>query len=350
MFLVSVFCFLAFSVIRGDPAVFAAGTDAAHGQLEALREEMGLNKNIIARYFDWLSSFFAGNPGNSLRFRGEAISALIRTRLPVTFSLALLSLFFIALISVPVSLLTINREGNIVSFAEGKGGDRLVNFITAAGISVPGFFMGLLFIWVFGLGAKIFVPGSYVDYRENFWGFIRYLCFPALAIAVPNAAVMIKFLRGSLFQELQSDYVRTARSKGGSRLYAMRRHALKNALVPAITVLGMIIAEVFSGSIIIEQVFTIPGAGRLLIAAIGSRDYPLIQTLMVYIAFIVVFANTLADIAIMIIDPRINNPALKGRGMLFLKGICIRGLIPVLSALKGGVLTPSARIRQGRDI
>jgi ABC-type dipeptide/oligopeptide/nickel transport system permease component len=297
MFLVSIFCFLVFSVIRGDPASLAAGIEATPQQLEALREEMGLNKNILLRYFDWLSRFLSGNPGNSLRFRGEPISSMISQRLPINFTLALLSLFFIFLISVPASLLTVRREGNIV--------DRIINFLTAAGISAPGFFLGLLFIFIFGFGFKIFIPGVYIDYTENIFGFTAYLFFPALAIAIPNAAVLVKFLRSSLFTELKSDYVRTAKSKGADPLYIMRRHVLKNAVVPSITVLGMVIAEVFSGSIVIEQVFTIPGIGRLLIAAISSRDYPLIQALMVYIAFLVVTANTLADIAIMIIDPRI---------------------------------------------
>jgi ABC-type dipeptide/oligopeptide/nickel transport system permease component len=297
MFLVGIFCFLIFSVIRGDPASLAAGIDASPQQLQALREEMGLDKNVFSRFLDWLFNFLKGNPGNSLRFRGEAISSMIADRLPVSFTLALLSLFFVVLISVPLSLLTVKKEGSFT--------DRAVNFLTAAGISAPGFFLGLLFIWVFGFTMKLFIPGEYIDYKENFFGFLGCLAFPALAVAIPSAAVLTKFLRGSLFQELQSDYVRTARSKGALPLYTMRCHVLKNAVVPAITVLGMIIADVFSGSIVIEQVFTIPGIGRLLIAGISSRDYPLIQALVVYIAFLVVAANTLADIAIMIIDPRI---------------------------------------------
>lgn len=297
MFLVSVFCFLMFSVIRGDPASFAAGIYATQQQAAQMHEEMGLDKNIISRYAGWLGGFLSGNAGNSLRYRGETVSAMISSRLPVSFTLALLSLFFILLISIPVSLLTVKREGGIA--------DNIVNFFTAAGISMPGFFLGLLFIWIFGLGAKLFIPGNFMDYKDNFAGFLGCLVFPALSIAIPNAAIMIKFLRGSLFQELQSDYVRTARSKGAGRLYILRRHVLKNALIPAVTVFGMIIAEVFSGSIIIEQVFTIPGIGKLLITAISSRDYPVIQTVLIYIAFVVVIANTLADIIIMTIDPRI---------------------------------------------
>ena len=289
LFLVSVLSFLAFSVIRGDPASLMLGTNATEEQLAAFREELGLNNSIPARYLEWLGNFFSGNWGNSLRFRGEAISALISERLPISFFLALLSLLFIVLIAVPVSLFSVHRENSLI--------DRIVNIGAAAGISIPNFFLGVLFIWVFGITLRLFTAGAYAGYRS--------LCFPALAIAVPNAAIMIKFLRSWLFKEQRSDYVRTARSKGASPALALRRHALRNALIPSITVLGMIVAEVFSGSIVIEQVFAIPGIGRLLIAAITSRDYPLIQTLVVYIAFIVIIANTLVDIAIQIIDPRI---------------------------------------------
>ncbi|MDR2717549.1 MAG: ABC transporter permease [Treponema sp.] len=289
LFLVSVFSFLAFSVIRGDPASLMLGTNATEEQLATFREELGLNRSIPVRYLEWLGNFLSGNLGNSLRFRSEAISVLIIERLPISFFLALLSLFFIVVIAVPVSLFSVRRENSLI--------DRIVNIGTATGISVPHFFLGVLFIWIFGISLRLFTAGVYVGYRS--------LCFPALAIAVPNAAILTKFLRSWLFKEQRSDYVRTARSKGASPSFALRRHALRNALIPSITVLGMIVAEVFSGSIVIEQVFAIPGIGRLLIAAITSRDYPLIQTLVVYIAFVVVIANTLVDIAIQVIDPRI---------------------------------------------
>jgi ABC-type dipeptide/oligopeptide/nickel transport system permease component len=297
MFLVSFFCFLAFGVIRGDAAGVAGGTSISPEQLNELRGRMGLDRGLVPRYIDWLFNFLSGNPGNSLRYRGEVISTMITGRFPVSFSLAVMSFLLILIIAVPFSLFTVRREADTA--------DRFVNFLTAAGISAPGFFLGLLFIFIFGYIFNLFVPGQFISYKESFSGFLGCLFFPALAIAVPNAAVMVKFLRGSLFQELKSEYVRTARSKGAGSLYILSRHVLKNAVIPAITVFGMIIAEVLSGSIIIEQVFSIPGTGRLLITAIASRDYPLIQALMVYIAFIVVAANTIADIVIMIIDPRI---------------------------------------------
>ena len=289
LFLVSVLSFLAFSVIRGDPASLALGINATEEQRAAFREEMGLNRSVPARYCQWLGNFFSGNLGNSLRFQGEPISTMILQRLPISFTLAMLSLIFILLIAVPVSLLSVRRENSLA--------DRIVNICTAIGISVPNFFLGVLIIWVFGIILRLFRVGVYVDYRS--------LCFPALAIAIPNAAIMIKFLRSSIFKEQHADYVRTARSKGASHSLTLRRHVLRNAVIPSITVLGMIVADVFAGSIVIEQVFGIPGLGRLLIAAITSRDYPLIQTLVVFIAFIVVVANTLVDIAIQVIDPRI---------------------------------------------
>jgi ABC-type dipeptide/oligopeptide/nickel transport system permease component len=297
LFLVSVFSFLVFSVIPGDPASLALGTEASPEQLAALRREMGIDHSVSVRYLQWLGNFLSGNPGNSLRFRGETVSALMLERLPVSLSLAAFSLFFILLIALPVSLLSARRENGLF--------EKAVNIIVTVGVGIPNFFLGVLFIWVFGIILRFFTAGAYVDYRVSMGGFIACLFFPALAIALPNAAILVKFLRASLFKEQKSDYFRTALSKGASHRAALLFHALRNAVIPSITVLGMIVAEVLSGSIVIEQVFAIPGIGRLLIAGISSRDYPLIQALVMYIAFVVIIANTLADIAIMTVDPRI---------------------------------------------
>jgi ABC-type dipeptide/oligopeptide/nickel transport system permease component len=297
LFLVSVFSFLAFSVIPGDPASLALGTEATPEQLASLRREMGIDHSVPVRYLQWLGNFLSGNPGNSLRFRGEAVSALVLERLPVSFTLAALSLFLVLIIALAVSLSSVRRENGPF--------EKLVNIIVTAGVGIPNFFLGVLFIWVFGIILRIFTAGTYVDYRVNITGFISCLFFPALAIALPNAAILVKFLRASLIKEQHSDYFRTALSKGSSHWTALLRHALRNAVIPSITVLGMIVAEVLSGSIVIEQVFAIPGIGRLLIAGISSRDYPLIQALVMYIAFVVIIANTLVDIAIQAVDPRI---------------------------------------------
>ncbi|MDR0386663.1 MAG: ABC transporter permease [Treponema sp.] len=299
LFLVSVITFAAFHIIPGDPAAVMLGIEATEAQLEALRAEMNLDKGLPVQYGLWLGRFFTGNLGNSARFRGEPIAGMILERLPVTLSLAVLSMVFIFLLAIPTALLPAGRENSLP--------DRAIHTITTVMISFPGFFLGVLLIWIFGVVLKFFVPGAYVSYRQDLGGFLAYLVFPALAIAMPNAAIVVKFLRGSVFRQLGSDYVRTAYSKGNSRGRVLYRHVLKNAAIPAVTLMGMITADVFSGSIVIEQVFTIPGIGRLLIASITSRDFSMAQVLVVYIAVVVVLANTLADIAIRIIDPRIDD-------------------------------------------
>jgi ABC-type dipeptide/oligopeptide/nickel transport system permease component len=297
LFLVSVITFAAFHIIPGDPAAVMLGIEATDEQLALLRAEMNLDRSLPVQYGLWLGRFFTGNLGNSVRFRGEPIAALVLERLPVTFALAVLSMVFILLIAIPTALISQGRENSFL--------DRAVNTLTTVMLSFPGFFLGVLLIWVFAVLLRLFAPGAYVPYDEDFGGFLAYLVFPALAIALPSAAVVVKFLRGAILQQFRCDYVRTAYGKGKSRRQVLYGHVLKNAAVPAVTLMGMITADVFSGSIVIEQVFTIPGIGRLLLAAITSRDFSMAQVLVLYIAFIVVLANTLADIAIQIIDPRI---------------------------------------------
>jgi ABC-type dipeptide/oligopeptide/nickel transport system permease component len=298
LFLVSLLTFAAFSLIPGDSALLSLGIEASDEQVAALRARMGLDKSLPQQYAAWLGNFLTGNLGNSARFRGASVSGLILERLPVTAALAVFSLVFMLLIAVPVVLLSVRREGGIL--------DRIFNTLTALSISVPGFFLGVLFIWIFGLLLRLFVPGAYTGYRQDPLAFAWYLVFPALAVALPNAAVLVKFLRAQVLQQLRLDYARSARSKGADRRRVLYGHVLKNASIPAVTLLGMIVGEIFSGSIVVEQVFAIPGIGRLLITSITSRDYPMVQTLVVYIAFIVVLANTASDIAVRIIDPRIS--------------------------------------------
>ena len=297
LFLVSIITFAAFHIIPGDAALLSLGIEASEEQIAALREEWGLDKSLPEQYFTWLRNFATGNLGNSTRFMGASITGLIRERLPVTISLALISLFFILVITIPVSLLPMKKTPTLF--------DSFINSLTAVNISIPGFFLGVLFIWFFGLILRLFIPGAYVDYRIDILAFLLYLILPGLAISLPNAAILIKFLRTSIRREWSSDYVRTALSKGANRKRTLNKHIIKNACMPGLTMLGMIIGEIFTGSIVMEQVFSIPGIGRLLITSITSRDYLMAETLIAYIAFVVIIANTLVDIAIQMIDPRI---------------------------------------------
>jgi ABC-type dipeptide/oligopeptide/nickel transport system permease component len=296
LLLVSVLTFAAFNIIPGDPARIMAGTTASEEQVEHLREQMGLNVSLPTRYFRWLGGFVTGDPGISLRF-GISNSVLISERISVTFWLAFISILLVILISFPVALLTTKRENSLL--------DKMTNTISTISLSMPNFFLAVILIWIFSLTFKIFVSGKYVPLEESVTGFFGYMFFPALAIAVPSSAMVVKFLRSSIFQQKSADYVRTAYSEGNSASQTLRRHILRNALIPAVTFIGMIVGDIFSGSIVTEQVFNIPGIGRLLIASIAARDFPLLQTMVVYIAFVVVAANTLVDISIQIIDPRI---------------------------------------------
>ncbi len=296
MLLVSLMAFAAFNLIPGDPAQLILGTQAAPQTLAALHQKLGLDQSLPQRYTKWLWSLMHGDLGTSLQY-SRPVSELIGSRLPVTAVLALVALLLIFTVSVPVGVLTARKRGTLLG--------RLLDFLTMLNISMPGFFLGILFIWVFGLLFHLFAPGGYVSWQENPAGFLRYMIFPALAVALPNIAVASKFLRSALLEERNADYVRTAVSKGCSRKAILYRHMLKNALIPFLTLAGMMVAEIFSGSILIEQVFGIPGVGRLLISSILSRDFPLLESLVVYIAFLVVLANFIADLLLQAADPRI---------------------------------------------
>ena len=288
--------FAAFNLIPGDPAQLILGTQATPQTLAALHQKLGLDQSLPQRYTKWLWSLMHGDLGTSLQY-SRPVSELIGSRLPVTAVLALVALLLIFTVSVPVGVLTARKRGTLLG--------RLLDFLTMLNISMPGFFLGILFIWVFGLLFHLFAPGGYVSWQENPAGFLRYMIFPALAVALPNIAVASKFLRSALLEERNADYVRTAVSKGCSRKAILYRHMLKNALIPFLTLAGMMVAEIFSGSILIEQVFGIPGVGRLLISSILSRDFPLLESLVVYIAFLVVLANFIADLLLQAADPRI---------------------------------------------
>jgi peptide/nickel transport system permease protein len=296
MLLVSLMAFAAFNLIPGDPAQLILGTQATPEALAELHQKLGLDKSMPERYAGWLWGFLHGDLGTSLQY-SRPVAELIGSHLPVTAALALLALLMIFAFSIPIGVITAQKRGTLLG--------RILDAVTMLNISMPGFFLGILFIWIFGLILRFFSPGGYVSWKESPAGFLRYMIFPSLAVALPNIAVGAKFLRSALVEEAHSDYVRTAVSKGLSRHLILYRHMLKNALIPFLTLSGMMVAEIFSGSILIEQVFGIPGVGRLLITSILSRDFPLLESLVVYIAFLVVLANFAADLLLQAADPRI---------------------------------------------
>jgi ABC-type dipeptide/oligopeptide/nickel transport system permease component len=296
LFLVSLVTFLAFNLLPGDPATAMLGTQATPAQLHALRAQLGLNEPLPQRYLQWLSAFVRGDPGVSIRY-AMPVSALLADRIPVTLWLTALSCAMILVISLPLGVLSAGRRN--------RWAEAAVAVADQVTMAIPPFFLGMLLILVFGVIFRLFIPGAYVDYKTDFGGFLGYLILPALAIALPKSGMVVRFLRGSLNDQLHADYVRTARSKGIGGRALLYRHVLKNALIPVLALMGMIVADILAGSIIIEQVFGLPGVGRLLISSVTSRDFPLAQALVVYIALIVVVVNFLVDALFRLIDPRI---------------------------------------------
>lgn len=304
LFFVSVAAFLAFQVIPGDVVTSILGTEATPEREEALREELGLNDPPVERYVNWMSGVLKGDFGVSYRYSKTMnermpVAELIGDKLPVTLWLAFYSLVLIVLISIPLGVLWVQTKNRYL--------DAVLNVISQSAMAVPAFFLGILVTYLFGILLKYFTPGGYVSYREDFAGFMGYLLFPAVSIAIPKIAMTARFLRNSMLTELRADYVRTAYSKGCTDKRVMYAHVLRNALMPVITFLGMIIAETIAGSIVVEQVFDLPGIGSLLISSISTRDFPVVEILVLYITSVVIIVYCLIDILYRMIDPRISS-------------------------------------------
>jgi peptide/nickel transport system permease protein/oligopeptide transport system permease protein len=294
----SVLTFIAFQIIPGDSALNALGMDATEEQLEEYREAMGLNKSIPVRYINWLKDALRGDFGYSSQYQMQMkVSALIRDRLTVTLWLAVLSFFLIVVISIPLGILSARKKNGIL--------DSFITLVTQVFMSIPSFFLGMLITLIFGIILRWFTPGNYISPGENFGIFLRFMIFPAIAVAIPKIAMMVKFLRSSLLREMELDYVRTAKSKGMTNINILFRHILKNALIPVITFLAMMLADILAGTILVEQVFNLPGLGRLLVSSIANRDYAVMQAIVLYIVTVVIIINFLVDLIYQWIDPRV---------------------------------------------
>lgn len=296
LFIVSLLAFLAFQIIPGDPTTKMLGTEATPEAIAALRAELGLDRPVLVRYFNWLTDFLTGDMGISYSYR-MPVADMLSDKLPITFLLTILSFLLTVVLSIPLGILA----GSV----RGKAADTLITAFNQVVMSIPSFFIGILACFLFGNLFKLFTPGDFVSYTESWSACLRYLLFPALSIAIPRIAMTVKMLRGSIQSELGQDYVRTARSRGNRHSAILTRHVLKNALIPVITFLAVSAAEIMTGSIIIEQVFTIPGVGRLLLASISNRDFPVVQAIVVILAAWIVIVNFAADLLYQLADPRI---------------------------------------------
>ena len=296
MVIVSLLAFTAFSLISGDAAEIMLGTQATPERLAALRAELGLDRPLPARYVSWLLGFFTGDLGISIQYK-QPVWDLIAPKVLVTLCLSLLCFLLITIVSIPLGLWSASRSGGAL--------DGLGTVVNQLCMAVPSFFTGILLSWGFGIVLKWFMPGSFPALGTDFPGAMKYLFFAAAAIAVPRIAMAVRMFRGTILTEMRRDYVRTAISRGAARRRVLYRHVLKNSLAPVVTFLAQTMAEIVAAGIVVEQVFLIPGLGRMLVASIGSRDYPVVQAIVVILAFWVVLAGTAADIINQRVDPRL---------------------------------------------
>ena len=303
MILVSFITYAAFALISGDPAQTMLGTNATPQRLEQLREELGLNRPFLVRYGSWLAGFFTGDLGVSYNYR-QPVWDLVAPKIEITLLMCLISFILIVAFSIPLGL-------RASQTSEKKTG-WLGTVTRQICMAVPPFFLGILVSYLFGIVLRLFQPTGFPDLHSHFFGAVKHLFFASVCLAVPRTAMTIRMLRSTVIAEMQKDYVRTAISRGNDRPAVLARHVLKNALVPTVTFLGQTMAELVAGGIVIEQVFGIPGLGRFLVQSISNRDYPVVQALVVILAFWVVLAGFAADLSSQAVDPRLRMTGRQG--------------------------------------
>jgi peptide/nickel transport system permease protein len=288
--------FSALLLIPGDPAEAILGMNASPQALTSLREQLGLNVPPAQRFVDWLGGIAHGDFGTSTNYN-RPVSGLIGGRLAVSLPLALGAMLIACLIALPLGIgAALNR---------GSWRDLGVTSLSQLGAAVPSFWLGLLFILLFSVNLGWLPAGGYVSWDKSFSGALRTLLLPMLALGLGQAAIMTRMTRAAMLETLSLDYVRTAKAKGLSWRHVILKHALRNALVTLITVIGLSFAQLLVGAIVIEQVFALPGLGQMVLTAIGTRDFPLLQGIVLCYAAAIVFLNFLVDISYSLLDPRI---------------------------------------------
>lgn len=296
LLLSSIFVFALIRFIPGDPALIIAGPDALPAQVEAVRQRLGLDKPLVVQYLLWLGQVVQGDLGVSV-LNSFPVAELILLKFWATLELAIGGLVVALLISFPLGLLAaINRGGWF---------ERGVSIFTALGQAIPTFWLGLLLVIVFALRLRWFPPSGHIEFSQRPFTALQLLILPSLTLGLYTAAVLTRFLKASMLEVLGQDFVRTARAKGLSRWQTLLSHVLKNALIPVITVLGIQFAAFLGGAVVTESIFDWPGMGRLLLQAIQTRDYPLLQGTILFIVVIFVFINLIVDLLYGFLDPRI---------------------------------------------
>lgn len=294
--LASLVVFSAIVAIPGDPAEIILGLNSSQEARAALRTKLGLDVPAPRRYVAWLGGVLRGDFGESLNYQ-QPVAKLIGGRLKVSVPLSLGAALIATLLAIPLGILAAVRRGTFV--------DPLVVALSQLGAAIPGFWLGLIFILYFAVELRLLPAGGFTPFATDPAKWLKSLVLPMLALGLGQAAVMVRMTRAAMLEVLNQDFVRTARAKGLGPRSVVLKHALRNAMVTIITILGLSLTNVFIGSIVIEQVFALPGMGRLAITAIGTRDFPLLQGEILVYAATIVFLGFLVDLSYGLLDPRI---------------------------------------------
>lgn len=293
---VATLVFFMLQIIPGDPIILMLGEDYTPEAADQLRNKLGLDEPIYVQYFKWVGNVVQGDLGRSTA-TGETVSDAIRSSLPKTMSIAVVSFAIAILIAFPAGIIAALKRNSPI--------DYVVSILAFVGVSMPGFWLGIVLILLFAVRLDWLPAVGYTPLSDGVWEWFKHLILPSIAVGMGYAAILMRFIRAGLLEVLGSDYVRTARSKGLRERAVIGRHALRNALIPIVTVAGIQLALLLNGSVVIEIVFSIRGMGRLLVRGILDKDYPVVQASILLIAVIFVMANLVVDILYTVLDPRI---------------------------------------------
>lgn len=296
LFGATVLTFLALEVLPGDPAAVILGIEAPESAVQALREKLGLDRPLLERYFSWLGDLLSLRFGVSYTYSTPVIE-LVQARLAITIPLAIMAMLLSAVVAFVLGVYAASRHNKL--------GDVTVMGVSQLGISVPNFWLALLLILLFSVNLRWFPSGGFPGWENGVWPAFKALLLPSIALATVQGAILARFTRSAVLDTMREDYVRTARAKGLTRRATLWRHVLRNAMIPVITIMGLQFANLLAGTIIVEEVFAMPGLGRLILQAISNRDVVVVRDVVLMLAALVVFINFVVDILYAVIDPRL---------------------------------------------
>lgn len=288
--------FTIFELVPGDPVLDKLGTRATDEAIAALRSEWGLDRPFIVRYAKFLLGLVTFDFGVSYTY-GMSVSSLIAEKVVINLVLSVMSIVLVILVSVPLGIYIAKHTGGLI--------DKIFSAVNQAAMSVPPFVLGLFFTFLFGIVLRTFKPGAFVSYKTNFGSFLYFLLLPSITLAIPKIAMCMRLLRGNILEEAGKDYSLTAYARGNDTTGLLYKHVLKNAIMPTITFIGMIAADMICSAIIIEQVYSIPGLGQMLINSISTRDFPVVEAIIMMIAVSVMLIGFITDLIHELIDPRV---------------------------------------------